>query len=432
MKAIISNRIYLVIEPSQLRHFEKELTYSIPSFNDPDQFISIKNLKIINYNIQGGKMLVSFPVGRFDLIPNNYEIVDKRITNTIDNFPVFNGQLRDSQQEVLDLFEGNCIVNAKPGWGKTFWAIALSSKLKQKTLIVTHTVDLRTQWEREIVKTLGIKPGVIGSGKFNTNSPIVVSNVQTLTKKVNQVSREFGLTILDEMHHVSSPTFGKVIDAMFSKYKVGLSGTIERKDQKHVVFKDYFSSTVFQPKRENVMKPTVHIYDPGIIFSDSGNAHWSEKINVLMESSIYRNLLIKLADKYSRDGYIPVTVTDRVECLKYCHSNSETASGLIIGEVKDRDSVIEKIFKKEIFQLWGTQNMLSEGISIEPLSALILGTPLNNIPLLEQLIGRIERKYPDKLPPIIVDIKLTGNIAHRQFMNRLGYYMKAGYDIKYM
>lgn len=430
MRAIISNRIYMTIEPARLRVLEKELTYTIPSYNDPDNFVSIKNLKIINYNISGGKMLVSFPVGRMDLIPNSYEIVDKRVINTIDTFPKFKGVLRDSQQQVLDLAEDNCIVNAKPGWGKTFWALSFASKMKQKTLIVTHTVDLRNQWEREIMKTLGIKPGVIGSGKFNIDSPIVVGNVQTLVKVTNKINREFGVVILDEMHHVSSPTFTKVIDAMFSRYKLGLSGTIERKDQKHVVFKDYFGSTIFKPDRENVMTPEVHIIDSGIYFSDASTAHWAQKINVLMESPLYQDLIIALADKYASEGHKVITVADRVDFLKHCNHHSSYPSELFIGEVKNRNEIIKKVFDNEVDQLWGTQNMVSEGLSIDPLSCLVLGTPLNNMPLLEQLAGRIEREYPDKLQPVIVDIKLHGNTATRQFNNRLGHYMKMGYKIK--
>ena len=42
--------------------------------------------------------------------------------------------------------------------------------------------------------------------------------------------------------------------------------------------------------------------------------------------------------------------------------------------------------------LYGTQAIFSEGISINVLSCLILGTPINNDPLLTQLIGRIIRK----------------------------------------
>ena len=429
MKAIISNKIYMTVEPSMYRQLEKELTYKIPSYNEPDKFVTIKNIKVINFNIAGGKMLVAFPVGRMDLIPSNFEIVDKRSYNTIENFPKFQLTLRQSQQDIHDDMDDNCIINAKVGFGKTFLGLAIASKLKQKTLVVVHTVALRTQWEREVIKTLGIKPGVIGSGKFNIDSPVVIANIQSLVKHVPSIAREFGLLILDEMHHVSSPTFSKVVDGMFCRFKVGLSGTIERKDQKHVVFKDYFGAKLYKPDKENTMKPVVHIVQPGIYFADGQSAPWAEKITVLMESPIYRDLVVALADNYANQGHKVIAVSERVDFLKHCNENSTSSSDLLIGEVKDRDPVIEGVFSGKITQVWGTQSLVSEGLSINPLSCLILGTPLNNMPLLEQLIGRVIREHEGKQQPVIVDIKLEGNTVTRQFNNRLGHYMKEGYEI---
>lgn len=424
----------MTVEPSMCRHLEKELTYTIPSYNEPEKFIIIKNLKIINYNIAGGKMLVAFPVGRIDLIPSSFEVVDKRAYNDIEDFPEFKFPLRPSQQYIYDAVDDNCIINAKVGYGKTFTGLALASKLKQKTLVVVHTVALRNQWEKEIVKTLGIKPGVIGSGKFNTDSPIVVANIQSLVKHIPRINREFGMVILDEMHHVSSPTFSKVIDGMFSRYKIGLSGTIERKDQKHVVFKDYFGSTIFKPDKENTMTPEVHVINSGIAFSDYSGAAWAEKINVLKDSQLYRDLVVALADKYSSEGHRVVIVSERVEFLKECSKASKFPSELLIGAVKDdaRDKIIQRVYDGEVDQLWGTQSLVSEGLSINPLSCLILATPLNNMPLLEQLIGRVIREHPGKPKPVIVDIRLEGNTVSRQYNNRLGHYMKEGYSIEFI
>ena len=432
MKAIISNKIYMTVEPSMYRYLEKELTYTIPSYNEPEKHIIIKNIKVINYNIAGGKMLVAIPVGRIDLIPKSFEVVDKRAYNTIENFPVFKHTLRASQQEIHDDVDDNCIINAKVGYGKTFTGLAIAAKLKQKTLIVVHTVALRSQWEKEIMYTLGVKPGVIGSGKFNIDSPVVVANIQSLVKHVSLINREFGLVILDEMHHVSSPTFSKVIDGMFSRYKIGLSGTIERKDQKHVVFKDYFGSKLYKPDKENTMKPIVHVIHSGIHFPDGQGAAWAEKISVLMESYLYRDLIVALADKYANDGHKVIAVSERVDFLKHCNEVSTNTSAVLIGEVKDRDPIINGIMNGSISQLWGTQSLVSEGLSINPLSCLILGTPLNNMPLLEQLIGRIIREQEGKLQPIIVDVRLEGNTVTRQFNNRLGHYMKEGYEIKFV
>lgn len=425
----------MTVEPSMYRVLEKELTYHIPSYNEPERFVTIKNLKVINYNIAGGKMLVAFPVGRLDLIPKSYEIVDKRVLNTIDDFPKFKFDLRPSQLEIYNDVVDNCIINAKVGYGKTFTGLAIASKLKQKTLIVVHTVALRNQWEKEVVKTLGIKPGVIGSGKFNIDSDVVVANIQSLMKHIPTISREFGLVILDEMHHVSSPTFSKVIDAMFSRYKIGLSGTIERKDQKHVVFKDYFGSKIYKPEKENTLTPRVDVIYSGVHFSDYSGAAWADRVSVLKDSYLYRDLIVALADKYANEGHSVLIVSERVDFLKYCNSASTNKSELLIGEIKDsdsRDKIIAKIYNKEACQLWATQSLASEGLSINPLSCLILGTPLNNMPLLEQLIGRVVRDHPGKLSPVIVDIKLEGNTVTRQFNNRVGHYMKEGYEINFI
>tara|TARA_E500000331_G_C17220038_1_gene697655 strand:+ start:106 stop:390 length:285 start_codon:yes stop_codon:yes gene_type:complete len=84
--------------------------------------------------------------------------------------------------------------------------------------------------------------------------------------------------------------------------------------------------------------------------------------------------------------------------------------------------------KKDI--LFGTQAIFSEGISLDDLSCLILGTPVNNEPLLTQLIGRVIRQKEGKKDPVVIDIHLKGNTARKQASNRIGYYMKQGYTIK--
>ena len=63
------------------------------------------------------------------------------------------------------------------------------------------------------------------------------------------------------------------------------------------------------------------------------------------------------------------------------------------------------------------------------LSCLILGTPVNNDPLLTQLIGRIIRLYEGKPQPVVLDLHLVGKTATKQANARMGYYIKEGYDV---
>tara|TARA_B100001113_G_C21108440_1_gene622028 strand:- start:990 stop:2267 length:1278 start_codon:yes stop_codon:yes gene_type:complete len=422
MKAILSNRIYLECTNEYQSFLDEELTYSIPPRRPTDPPIIIKNMGVIRSG------LVSLPIGRMDLIPDDYEIKDKR--NNIPIEPIdFKFTLRDSQQSVYDEVKDSCIINAWVSWGKTFTALAIANKLQQKTLIVTHTLALRGQWEKEIQKVFGVTAGVIGSGKFETNSPFVVGNVQTLYRNIDKIVSEFGTIILDEMHHVSSPTFTRIVDASKARYKIGLTGTMQRKDGRHVVFRDYFSSTVFKPPKENYLTPRVDIIHSGIRFLD-GNVDWASRINALAYDWEYQNTMAMLAASYAAKGHKVLLVSDRVDFLKSCARLVGDTAVCVTGDVphEERGKLIKQIFTdKDI--LFGTQSIFSEGISLDCLSCLILGTPVNNEPLLTQLIGRVIRMYDGKPQPVIVDINLEGRTARKQASARRGYYMRQGYEV---
>ena len=413
--------------PDMQERIDKELTYLIPSHNPTDPPQVIANMGIIRNG------LISIPIGRTDLIPRGYEIKDKRNLVPVD-FPKFKYDLRPSQQKVYDEIEDNAIINAWVSWGKTFTGLAIAGKLGQKTLIVTHTVPLRNQWVKEVEKVFEISSGILGSGNWDSSGPIVVGNTQTLYRNVEKIKKTFGTIILDEMHHVSSPTFSRIIDSSFARYKIGLSGTIERKDGKHVVFRDYFGHNIIKPPKENYMVPTIHIVSSGIRFMDGSRIPWANKVTALAGNEEYKHTVSMLAAAYAARGHKVLVVSDRVQFLKQCAELTGESAICLTGEVphEEREHLIGKVLNGSKNVMFGTQAIFSEGISIDNLSCLILGTPINNEPLLTQLIGRVIRKKDKKLNPVIVDIHLLGNTAKRQASNRVGYYMKQGWEMKYI
>ena len=427
MKAVLSHRIYMECDDRLQEQIDKELTYTIPAHNPLDPPQVIKNMGIIR------KGLVSFPIGRTDLIPSNYEIVDKRIEKPV-QFPKFKFDLRPSQKAVYDEIEDSAIINAWVSWGKTFTGLAIAGKLGQKTLVVTHTVPLRNQWAKEVEKVYGIKPGIIGSGQFDLDAPIVIGNTQTLYRNIEKIRKEFGTIILDEMHHVSSPTFSKILDTNYCRYKIGLSGTIERKDGKHVVFRDYFGNTLFKPPKENYMTPTVHIVPSEIRFMDGAKIPWANRVTKLASDEEYQHTISMLAAAYAARGHKVLVVSDRVGFLKRCAELTGEKAICVTGEVahEDREKLVDEILYGDKEVLYGTQAIFSEGISVDNLSCLILGTPVNNEPLLTQLVGRVIRKKEGKIDPVIIDIHLKGNTARKQASNRVGFYMKQGWNMKYL
>ena len=142
-------------------------------------------------------------------------------------------------------------------------------------------------------------------------------------------------------------------------------------------------------------------------------------------------MIAVLAASYAAKGHKVLVVADRVDFLKQCYKLVGETAICVTGDIphEERPPLIKQIFgSKDI--LFGTQSIFSEGISLDCLSCIILATPINNEPLLTQLIGRIIRIHENKLQPVVVDIHLEGKTARRQANARMGYYMKQGYEVK--
>ena len=426
-KAIISNKIYLDTTPELIQKLIRTLTYKIRR-NIPGvkanfiQYDIIKNYKLLP------KGIMSIPVGRLDLIPKDYEVVDKRVLHELP-FPDPKFELRGSQQTVFDAVDDTCFINAMVGWGKTFTALHIARKLGQKTLIVCHNTMLRDQWAEEIQKLFNMPVGTIGSGEYDIDHSIVVGNIQTLTKIVAKISKEFGTVIVDEAHHCPASTFTTFIDGMYARYKIGLSGTMQRKDGKHVLFKDFFGSQLHQPPQEGTMTPSIQVIRTGIALSPG--EPWVKKINNLLYDDDYQHFVANAARLQIAKGHKVLVIADRVEFLqKVGELIGETCVCITGGTTyEERTLLKDQVEKGEKSCVVGSRQIFSEGISINILSCVILAVPIANDGLLEQIIGRVMRQHEDKLNPVVIDMHFSGASDRKQNKDRLAFYMRKGWDI---
>lgn len=426
-KAVISNKIYLETTPELAQKLIRTLTYKIRR-NIPGakahfiQFDIIKNFKMLP------KGIMSIPVGRTDLIPEDYEITDKRIINELP-FPDPKFALRGTQLDVYNDVDDTCFINAMVGWGKTFTALHIARKLGQKTLIVCHNTMLRDQWVEEVEKLYDMPVGVIGSGKFDIDHSIVVGNIQTLVKLAPQIAKEFGTVIVDEAHHCPASTFTNFIDSMHARYKIGLSGTMQRKDGKQVLFKDFFGNKLYQPPQENTLTPTVQIIKTGIALSPGET--WVKKINNLLYDSDYQHFIAAAAKLQIDKGHKVLVIADRVEFLKQVGELIGETCVCIVGGTTFEERVLlkEQIESGEKSCIAGSRQIFSEGISVNILSCVILAVPIANDGLLEQIIGRIMRQHENKLSPLVIDMMFSGVSDRKQNKDRIAFYMRKGWNI---
>ena len=425
-KAIISNRIYL--KPLDVKPLIEALTYRIEGKARPKA--KYTNVEIIkNYKVlpQG---VVSIPVGRTDLIPEGLEIIDRRVLNPVP-FPLPRHALREGQQAVYDQVNDSCFINALVGWGKTFTALHIARKLEQKTLVVTHTAMLRDQWCDEVRELYGMEPGIIGSGKFDIEDrAIVVGNVQTVTKLLPQLCKEFGTVILDEAHHVPATTFASIIDGMYARYKIALSGTMQRTDGKHVIFRDYFGDKVYRPPQSHTLNPVVKTVATGIHLPSG--AAWAQKINALLYDEDYQQFIASMAQAQIRKGHRVLIVASRVEFLTKIKELIGESCILITGETDydERKQLIEKVETGEALCVAGSRQIFSEGISINCLSCVILPEPTSNPITLEQIIGRVMRLSEGKLDPVVLDMNFSSAAERKQNTARLAFYASKGWKVE--
>ena len=424
MKAVLRDRIFLEVNSTLKDHVIKNLTYTIPMKMGMTE---IRYVKLYDYKIVNEKTM-SIPIGRTDLIPSTHDIIDKRTYNMVD-FHLREGiTLRDSQQAIYNSCEDNCIVNAGCSFGKTFTALALIEKLGQKTIVIVHTKKLQDQWVEESKKILGINPGIIGGGLFQLDNDLIIATKQTLDKRADaKLYNEFGTVVIDEAHHTAARTFNVILDKFRARYKIGLSATLKRKDMKEFLITNYLTKTnIYKPKTENSMTPSVIAIRSGILLP--GAASWQGRVTKLLENTDYSSIILDIVNNQVDKGHKVLVIANRVEFLKNM-SNVLDKSELIIGGSEDTADVIKRVYSGETTTILGSTQVMSEGISVNPLSCLILATPINSDILLEQVIGRVIRECANKNSPVIFDIILKGQTGSNQWRTRKQHYIKMGYEI---
>lgn len=434
MKVVLSNKAYFNCTDEELwEHCCKQTTYQImkPGAKFPE---------IYKNSFRISDKMVSIPSARLDILQSlgiDLNIIDKRIKVPVD-MPKPSFTLRKGidgsidQQEIVDAIDDTCLINGNPGFGKTITALAAAYKLGQKTLVICTNVGIREQWEAEVLKWFGFKPGVIGSGKYDISQPITVSNIQTVNKHAVTLSKEFGLIIVDEVHHCVATTFTNFLQYSHARYKIGLSGTLKRKDGLNVMFKDFFGFNIHVPSKNNVVDPTIHIYPLEVELNGNQTIPWANRANEVYNNPDFRLHLLDCCYKYWKLGHKVLFVSDRVELIEFVQqylTEAAVPSFAITGSTLNRKEILEQIAQGPPCVLAASQSIFAEGISLNELSCLITASLLNNEALLEQLVGRIQRIVPGKPSPIVVDTSLKGGAAMTQARGRRNVYINNNWEM---
>jgi superfamily II DNA or RNA helicase len=146
-------------------------------------------------------------------------------------------ELRAYQSEALDNWQraGNRGVLVLPtAAGKTFIALKAIDLLKTQTLIVVPTLDLIDQWKKRVREYFGVEAGAVGGGE-STLRMVTVSTYDSAYTQAAQLGNKFLFLIFDEVHHLASPGYMQIGEMYIAPYRMGLTATYERSDQRHTL-----------------------------------------------------------------------------------------------------------------------------------------------------------------------------------------------------
>ena len=362
----------------------------------------------------------------------------------------FNGDLRDYQQNIIHTYLKHVNTNRDNGGGgsleipcgrgKTVMALKLIEQLKTKTLVIVHKSFLLDQWIERIEQFLpDARVGKIQGQIIDIDDKdIVIGMLQSLSMKEYPQSmfKSFGFTIVDECHHISSEVFSRSLLKIVTKYVLGLSATMQRKDGLTKVFKMFLGEIIYKEKRDATDEVLVKAVEyktndeefNEVIYDYRGNPQYSSMITKLCTYNQRCEFIIQVLSnelKIYPEQQVMILGQNK-NILVYLHKAIEhrniASVGFYVGGMK-KDDLKNSESKKVII---ATYAMAAEALDIKSLTTLFLVTPRTDI---TQAVGRILRVKHKR--PLVVDFVDTHKVFKNQWNKRRKFYEKNKYKTIY-
>jgi len=429
-----------------------------------------------------GKRLFIPRFGAF-LLMNKFDYIEYKNTITLNNpLPDLQSDivLNDMQQLIVDEImtehfnkanvmsgRSGLILNLQAGYGKSYVAMDLITKLKCRTLIVTHNFSILDQWRKMLMKHF--TGAAIGEyhGNKRIYGDIVIGIIDSLVNTECKLSQfttmkdfyaTFDFVIFDEAHIYSSSVRSRIYKIAQTPYMLGLSATPEgRGDGMEKIVRWGNGPILIAEDIAGFSKEDVpftgHVtrvmYHGPIQFTEHlineklGLTSVPLMIKQLCSDPFRLRMILNLTIELYSNGMNILIFADNREYLSNIqvelHKQHNAAAHLLT--TKEEESKLESIAimggsnKAELERAFSKQIILSTyqyfgtGVSIPKLNAVILATPRKTNS--QQFINRIFRLGSDySIERKIIDIVDAKVSLKNQWYTRTKYYNEQGFVIE--
>jgi len=361
---------------------------------------------------------------------------------------------RDYQQDALSAWQDNKrqgSVVLPTGSGKTFLAVQAIADAGVSTLVVVPTIDLMNQWHATLTNAFGDQlpdgVGVLGGGSHEI-ADITVTTYDSAYRYINEYGDQFGLLVVDEVHHLPAPTYQQIPEMTIAPYRLGLTATYERADGAHEELEDLLGTVVYREEVDELAGEflseyeTIHLqvgltnderttYDEEYqIYRDYVDSHefdlWKEDgYQEFLKRTSYdpqgRRALIakqraekiaRMADKKldTLDNLLKRHYDDRA--IIFTANNEfayEISQEFIVPcithqtETEERTEILER-FRTGEYSMLATSQVLDEGIDVPSANVGIILSGSASKRQYAQRLGRILRPTDDRQPARLYEI----------------------------
>lgn len=414
--------------------YEQALKYS------PHGYVSAKVPEFIHFARKNNEGTIFIPRGvnvskLGDKGKKTFELVhwlDLRTRNKVE-FPELQISLNKEQRSIIKNFNkavknserpfGNFLYVKPTSTGKTITQAEIARLSGQRTLVICVTNLIRNTWLKDLETAYGLPPkkiGLIQQATWRIGEQFTLASIGTIRKRKHrwtELFEQFGTVILDEAHTVTQPQLFTFLMSHPAKYLIGATATDRKEGGTNFYLGSTFGTVVkrisAQHKETETSIPLSDVKVVSTLFQyeyQKQNLDNNDLVNHIISDEKRNRLIVNKAYDDWCEGHCVLVTTSRlahVELLKtMLEEKGITDVNTLTGETNTHKKYTEKlitaIFKGDTRCLVATVKAIKLGGNLNPIDRLHLATPVVSKSDLEQLIGRIRRKWKDKKDCVLI------------------------------
>jgi superfamily II DNA or RNA helicase len=350
-------------------------------------------------------------------------------------------ELRAYQADARDAWrdaDRRAVLELPTGSGKTVIAIKAVEALAVPTLDVAPTIDLVTQWRRELETEFDRPVGQLGGGEQRLEA-LTVSTYDSAYLRADDVGDRFGLAVFDEVHHLGGEGYREIARLLAAPARMGLTATFERPDDAHEVVEELVGPVAYWVSPEELAGDHLAPYDVKRItvsLSDAEREEYERQQAVFTDYLARSNIQMRSGSDYQelvkRSGNDPEAreallakqrareimmgserKVDRLEAILGEHREDRVivftahndlayriAERFLIPAVTHRTSAAERCeiieaFREGTYSRIVTSNVLDEGVDVPDANVAVVLSGSGSEREFTQRLGRILRPKAD-------------------------------------